>query len=172
MRVRSQGPDSRAGAVDLNNAPPQRQLSWSRYQFPRGTCANVQTCLSRDPHAILECADPGAKLDRFQHGTSLQVAAPGQSVHMLSWLSSNNDHTRSQLRSLSMLCWTCLDTSMTRRYRDFCDFQNCGYRHLEFSKIQNFNGRSAVGANVRHLAKFRQNRSNGCRDMAIKLFSK
>jgi len=27
MRVRSQGPGPRAGAVDLNNAPPQRQLS-------------------------------------------------------------------------------------------------------------------------------------------------
>jgi len=31
-----------------------------------------------------------------------------------------------------------------RRYRDFCDFQYGGGRHLEFSKIQNFNGRSAV----------------------------
>jgi len=31
-----------------------------------------------------------------------------------------------------------------RRYRDFCDFQNGGSRHLEFSKIQNFNGWSAV----------------------------
>jgi len=33
-----------------------------------------------------------------------------------------------------------------RRYRDFCDFQDGGYRHLEFSKIQNFNGRSTVGS--------------------------
>jgi len=32
-----------------------------------------------------------------------------------------------------------------RRYRDFCDFQNGGCRHLEFLKIQNFNGQSAVG---------------------------
>jgi len=32
-----------------------------------------------------------------------------------------------------------------QRYRDFCDFQNGGCRHLEFSKIQNFNDRSAVG---------------------------
>jgi len=31
-----------------------------------------------------------------------------------------------------------------QRYRDFCDFQNGGCRHLEFSKIQNFSGRSAV----------------------------
>ena len=30
------------------------------------------------------------------------------------------------------------------RYRDFCDFQDGGCRHVEFSKIQNFNGRSAV----------------------------
>ena len=36
--------------------------------------------------------------------TSLQVVAPGQSVHMLSWLSSNNDHTCRRPRSLSMLC--------------------------------------------------------------------
>jgi len=27
----------------------------------------------------------------------------------------------------------------------FCDFQDGGSRHLEFSEIQNFNGRSAVG---------------------------
>jgi len=31
-----------------------------------------------------------------------------------------------------------------QRYRDFCDFQDGGCRHLEFSKIQNFNGRSTV----------------------------
>jgi len=32
------------------------------------------------------------------------------------------------------------------RYRDFCDFPDGGCRHLEFSKIRNFNGLSAVGA--------------------------
>jgi len=31
------------------------------------------------------------------------------------------------------------------RYRDFCDFPDGGCRHLEFSKIRNFNGLSAVG---------------------------
>jgi len=31
-----------------------------------------------------------------------------------------------------------------RIYCAFCDFQNGGYRHLEFSKIRNFNGLSAV----------------------------
>jgi len=31
------------------------------------------------------------------------------------------------------------------RYRDFCDFQDGGRRHLGLSKIRNFNGRSAVG---------------------------
>ena len=30
------------------------------------------------------------------------------------------------------------------RYRDFCDFEDGGGRHLGFSKIRNFNGRSAV----------------------------
>ena len=30
------------------------------------------------------------------------------------------------------------------RYRDYCDFQYDGRRHLEFSKIRNFNGRFAV----------------------------
>jgi len=54
-----------------------------------------------------------------------------------------------------------------RRYRDFCDFPDGGCRHVEFSKIRNFNGLSAVGANMRHHAKFHQNRSNGCKDMAI-----
>ena len=31
-----------------------------------------------------------------------------------------------------------------RRYRDFCDFQDSGCRHLGFSKIPKFNGRSSV----------------------------
>jgi len=49
----------------------------------------------------------------------------------------------------------------------FCDFQDGGCRNLEFSKIRNFNGLSAVGGKMRHHAKFHQNRSNGCRYMAI-----
>ena len=50
----------------------------------------------------------------------------------------------------------------------FCDFEDGGCRHLEFSKIRNFNSPSAVGGQyVRHYAKFHQNRSNGCKDMAI-----
>jgi len=32
-----------------------------------------------------------------------------------------------------------------RRYRDFSHFPDGGCRHLEFSKIRNFNGHSAVG---------------------------
>jgi len=51
-----------------------------------------------------------------------------------------------------------------RRYRDFCEFPDSGCRHVEFSKIRNSNGLSAVGANMRHNAKFHQNRSNGCKD--------
>jgi len=31
------------------------------------------------------------------------------------------------------------------RYRDFGDFPDGGCRHVEFSKIRNFNGLSAVG---------------------------
>jgi len=31
------------------------------------------------------------------------------------------------------------------RYRDFCDFEDGGRRHLGFSKIRNFYGRSRVG---------------------------
>jgi len=31
-----------------------------------------------------------------------------------------------------------------RRYRDFCDFPDGGCRHVEFSKIRNFNGLSTV----------------------------
>jgi len=60
-----------------------------------------------------------------------------------------------------------------RRYRDFCNFQDGGRRHLGFSKkIRNFYRRSSLGANMRHRAKFHQNRSHGCRDMAILRFSK
>jgi len=49
----------------------------------------------------------------------------------------------------------------------FVIFQDGGRRHFEFLKIQNFNNFSAVWANMRHRAKFHQNRSNGCRDMVI-----
>ena len=49
-------------------------------------------------------------------------------------------------------------------YRDFCDFQDGGRRHLGYSKIRNVNCLSSVGG---HRAKFRQNLSNGCGDMAI-----
>jgi len=49
----------------------------------------------------------------------------------------------------------------------FVIFQDGGRRHLGFSKIRNFNGLSLVGDNMHHLAKFHQNRSIGCGDMAI-----
>jgi len=45
------------------------------------------------------------------------------------------------------------------KYRDFCDFQDGGRRHLGFSKIRNFNGLFHVGANMRHHAKFYQNQT-------------
>jgi len=45
-------------------------------------------------------------------------------------------------------------------------FQDGGHRHLGFSKIRNFNGRSAVrDPYAYNCAKFHQNWSNGCRDM-------
>jgi len=40
-----------------------------------------------------------------------------------------------------------------RRYRDFCDFPDGGRRHREFSKIRNFNGLSAVGAQCASLCQ-------------------
>jgi len=40
-----------------------------------------------------------------------------------------------------------------RRYRDFCDFPDGGCRHLEFSKIRNFNGISAVGGQYTSLCQ-------------------
>ena len=51
------------------------------------------------------------------------------------------------------------------RYRDFCDFQDGGRRHIGFSKIRNFNGQSTEGARCVSVPNFTyQNRSNGCRD--------
>jgi len=35
-----------------------------------------------------------------------------------------------------------------RRYRDFCDFSDGGCRHLEFSKIRNFNALFNVGGQI------------------------
>ena len=58
-----------------------------------------------------------------------------------------------------------------RIYRDFGDFQHGGCRHLEFSKIQNFNDRFAVEGQLRHRAKFHQDRSNVCKDAEIWQFN-
>jgi len=51
----------------------------------------------------------------------------------------------------------------------FCDFQDGGRHHLEFSKIQNFNIQSGqlYGTNMHHRAKLHQNPSRDRRDMAI-----
>ena len=46
-------------------------------------------------------------------------------------------------------------------------FQDGGRRDLGFSKIQNFNCRSGARGNVRHHAKFHQDRSNGRRYLVI-----
>ena len=45
----------------------------------------------------------------------------------------------------------------------FVIFQDGGRRHLGFSKIQNFNSWSSASCNMRHRAKFHQDRSKGCR---------
>jgi len=55
----------------------------------------------------------------------------------------------------------------SRAYRDICDFQDGGRRHLRFSKIRNLTVIPLYVASMRHHSKFRQNASNGCRDMAI-----
>ena len=39
-------------------------------------------------------------------------------------------------------------------YRDFCDFQDAGCRHIGFSKILNFNGRSATRGQCASLSNF------------------
>jgi len=38
-------------------------------------------------------------------------------------------------------------------YRDFCDFPDGGCRHLEFSKIRNFNGLYVVGGQCASLCQ-------------------
>ena len=63
-----------------------RQLSWSRHQFPRGTCAHVQTCLSRDPHAVLECADP--RPSWIGSNTGLAYKSPPQVNRYTCWAGS------------------------------------------------------------------------------------
>ena len=71
--------------------------------------------------------------------------------------------------------WTKLRKDLSNRFGDiaiFVTFQDGGRRNLKFSKILNFKRWSAVRSNMRHLAKFHQNRSNGCIDMAIFRFSK
>jgi len=54
----------------------------------------------------------------------------------------------------------------------FTIFQYGGRRHLEFSKFQNFNGRNGQQVDLHQHAKFRQNRLNRGRDMAIFRFFK
>jgi len=40
------------------------------------------------------------------------------------------------------------------KYRDFCDFQDGGRRHLGFSKIPNFKACPLSETNMRHFAEF------------------
>jgi len=54
-----------------------------------------------------------------------------------------------------------------RTYRDFCDFQDGGRRHVGFSKIQILTVDPLPWAKMRHHAKFHQNLPNGGGYMAI-----
>jgi len=70
VRVRCQGPGPRAGTADLNNAPPPAPAD----HVIRSTAARARMSrLAR--HVTLtrywNALNPGAKLDRFQHRTSL-----------------------------------------------------------------------------------------------------
>ena len=63
-------------------------------------------------------------------------------------------------------CQISLKSAQTRpRYRDFSIFQNGGRHHLGFSKFQIFKGGTVKRVELRHHAKFRQNRSKRGRDM-------
>ena len=54
------------------------------------------------------------------------------------------------------------------RYGNFFIFFQYGSScHPGFSKIGNFNGQAAAGANMQHQTKFRQKQSNGCVDISI-----
>jgi len=63
----------------------------------------------------------------------------------------------------------------SNRYGDiaiFVIFQMAAAAILNFQKFKILTVDLLYGANVRHRGKFHQNRSNGCRDMAIYRFSK
>jgi len=49
----------------------------------------------------------------------------------------------------------------------FVSFQDGGRRHLGFQQFKILTIEPLPGANIRHRAKFHQNRSNGSRDIAI-----
>ena len=49
----------------------------------------------------------------------------------------------------------------------FVIFQTAAAAILNFQKFEILMVFPVLGANVRHHAKFHQNRSNGCRDMAV-----
>jgi len=59
-----------------------------------------------------------------------------------------------------------------RIYRDFCDFQHGGCRHLEFLKIGNFNAFSGVGGQYATSRQISSKSVKRLRDMAIYRFSK
>jgi len=56
---------------------------------------------------------------------------------------------------------------LRRYHRDFCDFQDGVCRLLDFQKFKILTIHPVPGANVRHLIKFNQDRSNGRRYMVI-----
>ena len=77
MRVRSEGPGPRAGTVDLNKAPPRAPpelITSSISPLHVRACPDLPVTW---PPRDTGMRWPRIKLDRFQHRTSLQVAAPG-----------------------------------------------------------------------------------------------
>jgi len=66
------------------------------------------------------------------------------------------------------MAWQLVQKRDRRIVAIFVIFKMAAAAILDFQKFEFFNGWSAVGGvNVHQLAKFHQNRSNGCRDMAI-----
>jgi len=87
----------RAHACPLPGARPTRRnrwpqkraaarASWSRHQIHRCSWSHVQTCPSRDPHAILECADPGPSW--IGSNTGLADKSPPQVNQYTCWAGS------------------------------------------------------------------------------------
>ena len=136
------------------------QKSLKRWYYPPSQCLNVSEILSNSSFSILKIAAV-CHIHKVTVTSFWSISMPAVFCRHLVGKTLRNVcrlHLRTKFRKDRSN--HCRDTVI------FCDVQDGARRHVGFSEIWNFNGRSTVS----HHTKFLQNQSNGCRYMTFNGF--